>query len=176
MLTETYGSLFPQSSFCHIHTFTGNAIDTLCRLLRISFRPGFHEWTPKSVFSSEDRLYLFPMSLNISETPFTYGICTEPRCFTSLLWRLLPFDFIIVSLCPCFTTIFYCIFSCYISGTRPGVRCCCYMAWAVQWLMSALSKGSNRVSPSPRLGTEIEPVSETLCFIVFRNPEDEQSI
>jgi hypothetical protein len=36
-------------------TFTGNTVDALCRLLRISFRPGFHEWTPKSVFSFEDR-------------------------------------------------------------------------------------------------------------------------
>lgn len=34
--------------------FTWNATDAPCRLLRISFRPGFHEWTSKSVFSSED--------------------------------------------------------------------------------------------------------------------------
>jgi hypothetical protein len=36
-------------------TFTGNVIDTLCLLLWISFWPGFHEWTHKSVFYSEDR-------------------------------------------------------------------------------------------------------------------------
>jgi hypothetical protein len=35
-------------------TFTLNAIDALCCLLRISFQPGFHELTPKSVLSFED--------------------------------------------------------------------------------------------------------------------------
>jgi hypothetical protein len=33
--------------------FTGN--DTLCLLLRMSLRPGFHEWTAECVFSFEDR-------------------------------------------------------------------------------------------------------------------------
>jgi hypothetical protein len=33
--------------------FTGNATDSMCRLLGISFRPGFHEWTPISVCSFE---------------------------------------------------------------------------------------------------------------------------
>jgi hypothetical protein len=35
-------------------TFKGNAIDALCHLLQVSFQPGFHKWTPHSVFSSED--------------------------------------------------------------------------------------------------------------------------
>jgi hypothetical protein len=31
------------------------------------------------------------------------------------------------------------------------------------------------VSPSPHLRTDTDPVSETLCFLVFRVPDDEQS-
>jgi hypothetical protein len=46
---------------------------------------------------------------------------------------------------------FYCICSCYLLSTQSGVRCLysCYMTWAFQWLRIALSKGPNRVSPSP---------------------------
>jgi hypothetical protein len=44
--------LFRQCSFCHIHR-------EYCRCtvpsVAISFRPGFHDWTPKSVFSFDDR-------------------------------------------------------------------------------------------------------------------------
>jgi hypothetical protein len=36
-------------------TFTGNALDVLCRMLRISFRPDFREPTPKNVFRFEHR-------------------------------------------------------------------------------------------------------------------------
>jgi hypothetical protein len=32
----------------------------------------------------------------------------------------------------------------------------------------ALFKGLKRMSPSPHLKTEADPVSETLCFLVFR--------
>jgi hypothetical protein len=39
-------------------TFTGNATDALCHLLRISYRPGLRERTPKSVFSFEDCFYV----------------------------------------------------------------------------------------------------------------------
>jgi hypothetical protein len=48
--------------------------------------------------------------------------------------------------------------SCYIPSTQPGFRClysCCYMAWAVQWLRLALSKGRHRIGvslPSPEDG------------------------
>jgi hypothetical protein len=34
----------------------------------------------------------------------------------------------------------------------------------IQWLRSALSKGSNRVGVSLHLKTETDPVSETSCF------------
>jgi hypothetical protein len=37
------------------------------------------------------------------------------------------------------------------------------------------SKGPNRVSPSLHLRMETDPVSETLCFLVFRITDDEQS-
>jgi hypothetical protein len=54
MFTEPHG----QRSACFANvasaTFTENAIDALCRLLRISFRSGFHDRFPKSVFCSED--------------------------------------------------------------------------------------------------------------------------
>jgi hypothetical protein len=73
---------------------------------------------------------------------------------------------------------FYCIFSCFISWTHPGVRrmySCCYVTWVVQWLRLALSNGPNRVCVSPcHLRTETDPVSETLCFLVFRIPDDRQ--
>jgi hypothetical protein len=36
-------------------TFTGNTIDALCHMLRISFGSRLHAWTPKIVFSFEDR-------------------------------------------------------------------------------------------------------------------------
>jgi hypothetical protein len=40
----------------------------------------------------------------------------------------------------------------------------------------ALSKGPNRVGVfPPHLRTETDPVSETLCFLVSRRPDDEQS-
>jgi hypothetical protein len=41
----------------------------------------------------------------------------------------------------------------------------------------ALSKGPNRVGvslPPPHLKTETDPVSETLCFLVFTIPDDAQ--
>jgi hypothetical protein len=57
-------------------TFIANTVDAPCRLLPISFRPGFHEWTPKSAFSFEDRpdVVWIPNTFDFSETPFTYGI------------------------------------------------------------------------------------------------------
>jgi hypothetical protein len=57
--------------------FTGNAIDALCHGLRISFRPGFHERTPKRVclvLKIVFMLYRFAMHLNFSETPLKYRI------------------------------------------------------------------------------------------------------
>jgi hypothetical protein len=54
-------------------------------------------------------------------------------------------------LCAFFTTIFYFIFSFYLSSTEPHVRClygCCYMTWVVQWFKLALSKGPNRIGVS----------------------------
>jgi hypothetical protein len=48
----------------------------------------------------------------------------------------------------------------------------------VQWLRLALSKGPNKagVSPPPsQLRTERDPVSETMCFLAFRFPDDGQS-
>jgi hypothetical protein len=54
MFPEPHG----QRSACFANvasaTFTGTAIDTLCRLLRISFWFGFHKKVPKSVFGSKD--------------------------------------------------------------------------------------------------------------------------
>ena len=54
MFPEPHG----QRSACFANvasaTFTGNAIDTMGRLLRISLRSGVHKSVPKSVFSSED--------------------------------------------------------------------------------------------------------------------------
>jgi hypothetical protein len=35
-----------------------------------------------------------------------------------------------------------------------------------------LEKGFNRVDVSLHLKTETDPVSETLCFLVFRIPDD----
>jgi hypothetical protein len=54
MFTESHH----KRSACFTNVFTGNAIDALCHLLRISFCSGFHERTPKSVFSFEDRSYV----------------------------------------------------------------------------------------------------------------------
>jgi hypothetical protein len=63
-------------------TLTGNAIDTLCHLLRISFWPSFCEWTRVCLLLKiVVMLYRFSICLNFSETPFTYWIYTEPRCF-----------------------------------------------------------------------------------------------
>jgi hypothetical protein len=39
-----------------------------------------------------------------------------------------------------------------------------------------LSKGPNKVAVSPHLRTETDPVSETLCFPVFRIPGNGQSL
>jgi hypothetical protein len=54
MFTEQHGQR--PACFANVTsaTFTGNAIDALCRLLRISFRPSFHKRAPKSIFCSED--------------------------------------------------------------------------------------------------------------------------
>jgi hypothetical protein len=42
-----------------------------------------------------------------------------------------------------------------------------------RWLRLALSKGPNTVGVSPpHLRTETDPVSEMLCFLVFRIPDD----
>jgi hypothetical protein len=43
--------------------------------------------------------------------------------------------------------------------------------------LKAFSKGPNRigVSPTPHLRTETDPVSETVCFLVSRIPNDGQS-
>jgi hypothetical protein len=58
MFLELHSKRFAFFAIAASATFTGNAIDALFRLLRISFRPGFHERTPKSVFSFEDRFYV----------------------------------------------------------------------------------------------------------------------
>jgi hypothetical protein len=54
MFTDPHG----QRSACFANvapaTFTGNAVDALCRLLWISFWPSFHKRAPKSMFCSED--------------------------------------------------------------------------------------------------------------------------
>jgi hypothetical protein len=44
----------------------------------------------------------------------------------------------------------------------------------IQWLRLALSKGPNRVGvfQHPHLRTVTNPVSETLCFLVSRTPDD----
>jgi hypothetical protein len=56
--------------------------------------------------------------------------------------------------------------SCILKTTEHGV----------QWLRLALSNGPNRVGVSPsHLRTETNPVPETLCFLVFRIPDDGQS-
>jgi hypothetical protein len=44
----------------------------------------------------------------------------------------------------------------------------------VQRLRLALSKGPNKVFPTPHLRTETDPVSETLFSLVFRIPDDGQ--
>jgi hypothetical protein len=79
-----YKTLFEiMSTFMEIHgyrsayftslasaTFTAKVINTLCCLLQVSFQPGFYEWTPKCVFSSENRpnvisiLYAFELPWN----------------------------------------------------------------------------------------------------------------
>jgi hypothetical protein len=64
-----------------------------------------------------------------------------------------------------------------VSGIRY-LYSCCHMTGVVQCLKLALSKGPNRVgvsSSSPDLSMETGSVSETLCFLVFRIPEDRQS-
>jgi hypothetical protein len=44
------------------------------------------------------------------------------------------------------------------------------------WLRLALSKGPNRVCVFPsHLRTDTDPVSETLCFLTFRIPDDGQN-
>jgi hypothetical protein len=46
----------------------------------------------------------------------------------------------------------------------------------VHWLRLALSKGPNtKYVSSPHLRTETDPLSETLCFLVSRIPDDGQS-
>jgi hypothetical protein len=50
------------------------------------------------------------------------------------------------------------------------------MEQLVQWLRLAFSKKHNRVGVfAPHLRTETDPVSETLCFLVSRIPDDGQS-
>jgi hypothetical protein len=45
-------------------------------------------------------LYQLFLHLNFSETPFKYGIYTEPRAFSSLLKWLLPLELITQSTKP----------------------------------------------------------------------------
>jgi hypothetical protein len=73
--------LFHQSA-----TLTGNAIDTLCHLLRISSWPGSHEWALGVCFILKIVLMLYwvPVCLHFSGTHFTLGIYTEPRRLTSI--------------------------------------------------------------------------------------------
>jgi hypothetical protein len=42
-------------------------------------------------------MHRFPIRLNFSETPFTYGIYSDPRGFCPLFRRLLSFEFITVN-------------------------------------------------------------------------------
>jgi hypothetical protein len=52
----------------------------------------------------------------------------------------------------------------------------CYVTWVVHWLRLVLSKGPSRVGFYPsHLRTETDPVSETLCFLAYRIPDDGQS-
>jgi hypothetical protein len=53
-------------------TSTGNAIDALCHQFRVTFRPGFYEWTPKNVFSFE----YYP---NIISFPYTFELLWNTR-------------------------------------------------------------------------------------------------
>jgi hypothetical protein len=73
---------------------------------------------------------------------------------------------------------FYCIFSCYLRPNLPSLMWlngCVNLTGVVQWLKLAFSKGPNRVGVSPHVRTETDPVSETLCFLVYRIPDDGQS-
>jgi hypothetical protein len=67
VFTELHGQRSAYFANVALATLTRNAIDALCRLLWISFRPGFHERTPKSVSSSEDRP-------NVVSIPYTFEL------------------------------------------------------------------------------------------------------
>jgi hypothetical protein len=64
-----------------------------------------------------------------------------------------------------------------IGGVLDFVHCLELQVQQAEWLRLALSKGPKRVgvSSSPHLRTETSSVSETLCFLVFRIPDDGQS-
>jgi hypothetical protein len=85
-----YVCLFRHVAFA---TFKGNAVDALCRLLRISLRNEFLELIPKRMYSFEDLpdAILIPYGF---EAPITCAIHTEPKVFSSLLGRLLPLELI----------------------------------------------------------------------------------
>jgi hypothetical protein len=83
---------------------------------------------------------------------FLYMGVRDLVCWLDLCKKLIPSVCVIIPLCACITTIFYCTFSCYTSWTHPCVRClysCCYITWVAQWLRLALSKGSTRAGVFP---------------------------
>jgi hypothetical protein len=67
MFTEPHGYMSVCFTNAAAATFIGNATDALYRLLWNSFRPGFHVWTPKRMFSSED----LP---NVITIPYTFEL------------------------------------------------------------------------------------------------------
>jgi hypothetical protein len=94
------GCLFRLCSFCHIlrewlHTHCAvcsgslSGLVFMSELLRVCL-------VLKIVLMS----YRFPIRLNFSATPFTYGIYTDPRGFRSLFRRLLPLELTTESMKP----------------------------------------------------------------------------
>jgi hypothetical protein len=51
-----------------------------------------------------------------------------------------------------------------------------WISFCPQWLRFALPKGPNKIGvSSSHLKAETDPISETVCFLVFRIPDDGQS-
>jgi hypothetical protein len=103
MLTELHG--YRPACFANVAsaTFAGNAVDALCDLCCRSLAGlgSMNELLRLClVLNIILILYRFPIRLNFSETPFTYGIHTEPRGFCSVFRRLLTLELITESVKP----------------------------------------------------------------------------